>query len=168
MCGGAGPLCLFWTIWKARNKFAFEDATLSIQKLSPLLCISSGPRLHYALKRALQHLLSSFSVWDLCDFTIFVAFSFCWVIFGDCSFLGSLPIGCCLCFVGLFFFFFGYLWCFCGVMVCFLVLSMSCHFGGSPLEYLLLSYQKKKKKKRFCYSFALTLQKNLMSSMNFK
>ena len=29
----AGPLCLFWTIWKARNKIAFEDAMLSIQKL---------------------------------------------------------------------------------------------------------------------------------------
>ena len=28
-----GPLCLFWTVWKARNKIAFEDATLSIQKL---------------------------------------------------------------------------------------------------------------------------------------
>ena len=29
----AGPLCLFWTIWKARNKFVFEDKVLSIQKL---------------------------------------------------------------------------------------------------------------------------------------
>ena len=53
------PLCLFWTIWKARNKIAFEDAMLSIQKLKSFLCISSGPRLHYALKRALQRLLSS-------------------------------------------------------------------------------------------------------------
>ena len=26
----AGPLCLFWTIWKARNKIAFDGATLSI------------------------------------------------------------------------------------------------------------------------------------------
>ena len=48
----AGPLCLFWTIWKARNKIAFEDATLSIQKLKVLfvyflwvettLCIKEG------------------------------------------------------------------------------------------------------------------------------
>ena len=29
----AGPLCPFWTIWKARNKFAFEGKVLSIQKM---------------------------------------------------------------------------------------------------------------------------------------
>ena len=28
-----GPLCLFWVIWKARNKIAFEDCVLSIQRL---------------------------------------------------------------------------------------------------------------------------------------
>ena len=28
-----GPLCLFWVIWKARNKIAFEDSVLSIQRL---------------------------------------------------------------------------------------------------------------------------------------
>ena len=48
----AGPLCVFWTIWKARNKRAFEDATLSIQKLKSsfvyflwaetTLCIKEG------------------------------------------------------------------------------------------------------------------------------
>ena len=46
----AGPLFLFWTIWKARNKIAFEDATLSIQKFSfvyflkaeTTLCIKEG------------------------------------------------------------------------------------------------------------------------------
>ena len=27
------PLCLFWAIWKARNKIAFEDSVLSIQRL---------------------------------------------------------------------------------------------------------------------------------------
>ena len=46
----AVPLCHFWTIWKARNKIAFEDATLSIEKFSFLyflwaettLCIKEG------------------------------------------------------------------------------------------------------------------------------
>ena len=33
-------------------------------------------------------------------------------------------------------------------MVCFLVLSLSRHFGSSPLEYILLPYSSKKKKKR--------------------
>ena len=28
-----GPLCLFWVIWKARNRIAFEDSVLSIQRL---------------------------------------------------------------------------------------------------------------------------------------
>ena len=28
-----GPLCLFWVIWKAKNRIAFEDSMLSIQKL---------------------------------------------------------------------------------------------------------------------------------------
>ena len=26
-------LCLFWVIWKVRNKIAFEDSLLSIQRL---------------------------------------------------------------------------------------------------------------------------------------
>ena len=29
----AGPLCLFWAIWKARNRIALEDSVLSIQRL---------------------------------------------------------------------------------------------------------------------------------------
>ena len=29
----AGSSCLFWTIWKTRNKIAFTDDVLSIQKL---------------------------------------------------------------------------------------------------------------------------------------
>ena len=29
----ANPLCLFWTVWKARNKVAFEKEELSIQRL---------------------------------------------------------------------------------------------------------------------------------------
>ena len=28
-----GPLCLLWVIWKARNKIAFEDSVLSLQRL---------------------------------------------------------------------------------------------------------------------------------------
>ena len=48
-----GSLCIFWTIWKARNKIAFEDAMFSIQKLKSsfvyflcaetTLCIKEGP-----------------------------------------------------------------------------------------------------------------------------
>ena len=47
-----GQACLFWTTWKARNKIAFEDATLSIQKIKSsfvyflwaetTLCIKEG------------------------------------------------------------------------------------------------------------------------------
>ena len=29
----ASPLCLFWTVWEARNKVAFEEEELSIQRL---------------------------------------------------------------------------------------------------------------------------------------
>ena len=29
----ASPLCLFWSIWKTRNKIAFDDDVLSLQKL---------------------------------------------------------------------------------------------------------------------------------------
>ena len=29
----ASPLCLFWTVWKARKKVAFEEEELSIQRL---------------------------------------------------------------------------------------------------------------------------------------
>ena len=29
----ASPLCLFWMVWKARNKVAFEEEELSIQRL---------------------------------------------------------------------------------------------------------------------------------------
>ena len=29
----ASPLCLFWTVWKTRNKVAFEEEELSIQRL---------------------------------------------------------------------------------------------------------------------------------------
>ena len=28
-----GSSCVFWVIWKARNKIAFEDSVLSIQRL---------------------------------------------------------------------------------------------------------------------------------------
>ena len=28
-----GSLCIFWTVWKARNSIAFEDDVLSIQRL---------------------------------------------------------------------------------------------------------------------------------------
>ena len=28
----AGPLCIFWSVWKARNGIVFRDEALSIQK----------------------------------------------------------------------------------------------------------------------------------------
>ena len=31
----AGPLCIFWTVWKTRNRIAFEDEVLSTQRLKP-------------------------------------------------------------------------------------------------------------------------------------
>ena len=32
----AAPLCLFWTVWKARNRIVFRDDIMSIQKLKSL------------------------------------------------------------------------------------------------------------------------------------
>ena len=29
----AGPLCIFWTVWKTTNRIAFDDEVLSIQRL---------------------------------------------------------------------------------------------------------------------------------------
>ena len=41
----AMPLCLFWTIWKARNKIVFEDKTPFVYFLwvETKLCIKEGP-----------------------------------------------------------------------------------------------------------------------------
>ena len=34
-----GPLCIFWTVWKTRNRIAFEDDVFSIQRLkSSFVC----------------------------------------------------------------------------------------------------------------------------------
>ena len=30
---GGGPLCIFWSVWKARNGIVFRDEVLSIQRL---------------------------------------------------------------------------------------------------------------------------------------
>ena len=42
----AGPSCLFWKVWKARNGRAFRDEMLSIQNLKAsflfLLFVNSG------------------------------------------------------------------------------------------------------------------------------
>ena len=32
----AGPLCLFWIVWKVKNRIAFEEEELSIQRLKSL------------------------------------------------------------------------------------------------------------------------------------
>ena len=35
----AAPLCLFWTVWKERNRIVFENEVLSIQRLkNSFLC----------------------------------------------------------------------------------------------------------------------------------
>ena len=34
------PICLFWTLWKERNKEAFENETFSVHRLkSTFVCI---------------------------------------------------------------------------------------------------------------------------------
>ena len=32
-CGIAGPLCIFWVVWKARNDLIFRDEVLPLQKV---------------------------------------------------------------------------------------------------------------------------------------
>ena len=34
------PLCLFWTIWKERNRRSFENVELSVQRLKSLFLCS--------------------------------------------------------------------------------------------------------------------------------
>ena len=142
----ARPLRLFWTMWKERNKIAFEDATLFIQKLKSSFVYFLWAKTILCIKEGIQCLLSSLSGWDLSDFR-FCSFFFLLGVFWGLFSFGQPPHW--LLFVLCWAVFSGYLWFFCGVMVCFLVLSMSCHFGGSPLEYILLSYLSKKKKKIF-------------------
>ena len=36
----AGPLCILWTVWKARNDIVFRDEVLSIQELKSFFCTS--------------------------------------------------------------------------------------------------------------------------------
>ena len=43
----AGLLCLFWTIWKVRNKMAFEDVELSMQKLKRYFNVHKGWTLNF-------------------------------------------------------------------------------------------------------------------------
>lgn len=35
----AGPSCLFWMVWKAKNEIAFKNDVLSIQKLKTIIFI---------------------------------------------------------------------------------------------------------------------------------
>ena len=72
----------------------------------------------------------------------FLAFPLCRVFSGVCPLLGCLPIGCFCALLGLFFL------ASCGVSVgsWFVPLySLSRHFGGSPHEFILLSYLSKKR-----------------------
>ena len=36
----AAPLCLFWSVWKARNNITFDDGVLSLQRLKAFLVFS--------------------------------------------------------------------------------------------------------------------------------
>ena len=36
------PLCIFWLVWKERNRVAFENEDLSIQRLKILLYVIFG------------------------------------------------------------------------------------------------------------------------------
>ena len=49
----AGPLCIFLMVWKTRNKIAFEDDVLSIQRLKSLF-IFFGQRRNCSYKMVLR------------------------------------------------------------------------------------------------------------------
>ena len=38
----AAPLCLFWSVWKARNNIVFYDGVLSLQRLKAFLFFHFG------------------------------------------------------------------------------------------------------------------------------
>ena len=44
-------LCIFWTVWKVRNKIAFEDDTLCIKRLKEFFCLFSLVRDEIICKR---------------------------------------------------------------------------------------------------------------------
>ena len=46
------PLCIFWTVWKERNKLAFRGGSLSIQKLKNSLYVICGVGLRCILERS--------------------------------------------------------------------------------------------------------------------
>ena len=46
----AGPLCIFWTVWKVRNSIAFEDDVLSIQRLKSLFVFLLSSKIKLFIK----------------------------------------------------------------------------------------------------------------------
>ena len=50
------PLCIFWTVWKERNRLAFEGGVLDIQKLKILLFVIYGVGLDCILERCVYPL----------------------------------------------------------------------------------------------------------------
>ena len=74
----AGPLCIFWTIWKARNKLAFEDANLYIQTLKSSFMYSLWVEIRMCIKEGPSMLMTSLSGWGPNDLGAFVQFFNFW------------------------------------------------------------------------------------------
>ena len=45
-----GPLCMFWSIWKARNRIAFKDGVLSLQRLKASFVFSLWSKTKLSIK----------------------------------------------------------------------------------------------------------------------
>ncbi|RVW65257.1 hypothetical protein CK203_049604 [Vitis vinifera] len=54
-----GPLCMFWSIWKARNRIAFKDGVLSLQRLKASFVF------HFGLGAGKLSCFSSKGYWEL-------------------------------------------------------------------------------------------------------
>ena len=51
------PSCLFWTVWKARNRIAFKDDFLSIQNLKYLFLFLLWSETKFSIENGLSTLV---------------------------------------------------------------------------------------------------------------